>query len=185
MELQININPLELLSEAENYFSVSFCNDLQLQKPWTYTESLVARYLIEKNKNLQGAKDPCYSFSSISHKKNLVFIATSDNKIWVDIEIYKQRWIDLLDTFSDGEYSILWWKNWDNFYILWTAKESCIKFLNLKLEDMKWISLISSQKSEYIFSNLKFFSKHALEYYNNKITVYSWWDWEIIYSICI
>jgi len=30
MELQININPLELLSEAENYFSVSFCNDLQL-----------------------------------------------------------------------------------------------------------------------------------------------------------
>ena len=166
------------------------------QKPATYVESLVARYFIEKNKksinkNIQGAKDPC-CFSSISHKEKLVFIATSDKKIWIDIEILKIRDENLLNKFTDSEYKILeqaaedlCWKDnlWNKFYILWTAKESCIKLLDITLDEIEEILLTQVEFWDYLIDWLEFFTKSTYCYKWKNMTVYSWKDWDIFYSV--
>lgn len=45
----------------------------------------------------------------------------------IDIAENEERNISLLDTHSISEYDIMAGNNWNNFYILWTAKESIIK----------------------------------------------------------
>jgi hypothetical protein len=68
MYLEIkNINK-KLFDESLSFFSNDFINELKQKS--TFKESLVARYLIEKNKNI----NPKYINYSISHKKDLVFI---------------------------------------------------------------------------------------------------------------
>ncbi|MCD5380333.1 4'-phosphopantetheinyl transferase superfamily protein [Candidatus Gracilibacteria bacterium] len=176
MKLEVINNPSELLSEAENFFSASFYNNVKIEKPGTYTESLVARYFIEKNKN---------TYSCISHKENLVFVGTSENKIGVDIEILKKRDITLLDTFSDKEYEILGGKNWNNFYILWTAKESFIKHMNLTLENMSKISLTKSEPSNCVISGLEFSCTSILCYNKIEKTIYTGKNGNLLYSVCI
>ena len=164
-----------ILKESEIYFWEFFYSNLKKQKKWTYNESLVARFLIEKNKD---------KYSSISHKKDLVFIWTSDKNIWVDIEILKQRDKNLLDKFLSEEYEILWGKNWDNFYKLWTAKESIIKFENLLLDDIEKIFLEKDENINEEFSWIWFNKKFKLKFNNKEFIVYVWNKENIIFSVC-
>lgn len=185
MYLKIQKINSRILKESEEYFWWDFCDKLKKQKPWTYVESLVARYLIEKNN--QRAKTLCWQielYLSISHKKDLVFIWTSKNNIWVDIEILKERDINLLDKFREEEYSLLWWKNWKNFYILWTAKESIIKYLNLLLDNIEDIILIRSITNKQFISDLEFVHNLELQYKWDKLKVFSGEDSENIFSVC-
>ena len=184
MNLKIQKINQTIILESEKYFWDSFCDKLKKEKYWTYNESLVARYLIEKNNNV------CFS---ISHKKDLVFIWTNSSKIWIDIEIMKIRWTDLLYKFRSNEYNILekkdktiCWKtyDWDLFYILWTAKESIIKFDNLKLDNIEDIFLIKSEKIEKDISWIIFNKKLTFKFLDKIYKTYSWSDWNIFYWVC-
>lgn len=161
-----------LLNKSLVYFSKDFINSLKLKS--TFNESLVARYLIEKNKN---------NYYSISHKNNLVFIWTNDNKIWLDIEILKSREFSLLNKFGDEEYQLLWWKKWKYFYILWTAKESIIKIENLKLDDIWKIKLKKIENTEIKICDINFQKKLYLQYKEKEFLVFNWFEWDICYSI--
>ncbi len=207
LELKIINNPEDYLKQAENFFSVSFCKDLKTLKPWTYLESLVARYFISifnspPSPPLEGGI--WENFSSISHKKDLVFIWISEKKIWVDIEIIKQRDIGLLEKFKKEEYWILWAQNrkfqraealcWQNnklfnFYILWTAKEAIIKYEDLLLDDMEDILLMKNSLSTEGFSPLnwwiQFQNKLILNYRDKKFTVYCWQEENKVFSVCV
>jgi len=175
MYLEIKKIDEEIIKKSEEYFSDSFCIKLKNQKAWTYNESLVARYLIEKNKDI---------FSSISHKKDLVFIWTNNSKIWVDIEILKKRDENILENILEKEYKKLWEKNWKNFYILWTAKEAIIKFENLNLDNMEEIILEKSENINKFFSEIKFNKKLVFSFKNKNFIVYSGNSEDIFYSIC-
>ena len=130
---------------------------------------------------------PIYShgiYWSIAHKKDFIFLWISRNIIWVDIELYKERSIDFLDFFSKEEYNILWWKTWLNLYILWTAKESVIKYMLWNLDDMKYLSLewfkVTSENIYWInFTYNLDFSYNWLCY-----SVLSWKKNKKIYSVC-
>jgi len=180
MNLKIQKINQTIIKESEKYFWGSFCDNLKKVKYWTYNESLVARYLIKKNNNI---------FSSISHKKGLVFIWTNNTKIWVDIELMKIRWTELLHKFNNNEYNILEKKDnqrveplcwqtykWDLFYILWTAKESIIKFDNLKLDNIQDILLIKSEKIKKDISWIIFNKKLTFKYLDTIYKTYSWSD---------
>ena len=175
MYLKIKKIDNTILLDSEKYYGDSFCDFLKKEKPWTYKESLVARYLIAQNKK---------TFSSISHKKDLVFIWTSDNKIGVDIEILKERDINLLDSF-DEEYNMLWWKNWHNFYILWTAKESIIKYNLWRLDDISEIKLIKTKINIKNILNLNFSYELVFKFNWKKYIVFNWNVEEIYFSICL
>lgn len=164
------------IENAEKYFWNNFCEKLKIQKTWNYNENLVSRYLIKKNKN---------NFSSISHKKDLVFIWTNNSKIWVDIEYFKYRDKNLLDKFYREEYMILWKKSWKKFYILWTAKESIIKYENLILDNIEEIILEKSENINLEIDKINFSKKLLLKLWNKYFEVYSWNKLDLYYSFCV
>ena len=79
---------------------------------------------------------------SISHSTNYVSFIVSDSPTGLDIVEKQERDVSIQDIHSAHEYDILGRKNWDNFYILWSAKESIIKVAGCWLDDMKDIQLM-------------------------------------------
>ncbi len=80
-------------------------------------------------------------FWSISHSEHYVAFSISDTPTGIDIVEMIERDGSLLSTHTDAEYYILWGKNWQNFYLLWSAKESIIKCASGVLEDVSSIWL--------------------------------------------
>jgi hypothetical protein len=88
---------------------------------------------------------------SLSHTENYVGSILSDLPTGIDLAEYRERDDALLWIHDDREYTLLWGKNWENFYLLWTAKESIIKLDHLVLDDASTIILDSIISSGYIF----------------------------------
>lgn len=91
---------------------------------------------------------------SISHSEHYVAFIISEQPTGIDISEYQERDDSLLETHTMSEYELLWGKNWDNFYILWSAKESIIKLISWKLDTINQIHLeqiISFWVYEYTF----------------------------------
>lgn len=123
-------------------------------------ESIEARlYLYEYLRNSMGVfsqleKDVCWVpipiilehneclYWSISHTEKYVAFIVSDTQTGIDIAECKDRDISLLDIHSEGEYGLLGGKNWKQFYMLWTAKESIIKASSLTLDAISEIKLM-------------------------------------------
>lgn len=122
-------------------------------------------------------------FWSISHKKDLVFIWMSNSNIWLDIEIIKERWDEIFSLHSTDEYKLIWWKNLENFYHLWTLKESVIK-LNLDtIDNLSKIKILKIQNEENIINWIKFKYKSEWSFFWKKFKCFNWIDWAIVYSI--
>lgn len=66
---------------------------------------------------------------SISHSENYVAFIVSERPTGIDIAEHEERDSSLLESHPMSDYDILGGKNWNNFYILWTAKESVIKLI--------------------------------------------------------
>ena len=79
---------------------------------------------------------------SLSHSTNYLAFIVSDSPTGIDIVEKKERDAFIQDIHSPHEYDILGGKNWDNFYILWSAKESIIKVAGSWLDDIKDIQLM-------------------------------------------
>lgn len=193
---QIELNQ-EIIDEAIKYFPEDYIR--WIKEKSTFEESLVARYAISRHVSEKYFIDkylpktdidgtPVFDKGfvwSISHKDNLVFVWVSDESIWVDIEIIKQRDISLLDNFAQWEYDILWWKNWVNFYSLWVAKESVIKKYLSNLDDINNISLIQTEEISQYFSDINFTKKFVFKYLDSQVIVYIWNDWKKVYGLCV
>lgn len=153
-------------------------------------ESIVWKYEIYKNFWFLPEKDlewkPIYNnrlFWSISHKKDLVFIWVYNKQIWVDIEIIKDRWEEIYFLHNDDEYKKIWWKNLENFYKLWTIKESIIK-LNLdEIDNLNIIEIIKIKNETNIIDNILFQTTIFSIFKNKKIITYNWKNKNMIYSI--
>lgn len=181
-----------IYNKSIKYFPKNYINTLSSK------ESIVSRYIIskeiEKSYNLNNYLPkfdinlkPLFDneiFWSISHKDDLVFVWIDNELIWVDIEIYKERDLSLLDQFSDREYLLLWWKNWDNFYMLWTAKESVIKYNLSDLNDLSKIELIEAENLKKDIRELNFSKKLVLSNKSSINQVYFWRKDDNFYSVC-
>jgi hypothetical protein len=190
-----------IIKKAKDNLSQNYLN--KLISDWKKIESIVWRYLIAdmiyskywiKNYQIKFEwYNPIFEnniFRSISHIQDYVLVWISDTKIWLDLEYIKERDSSLLLKFSDIEYKNcntdfdLWeCKNWNNFYRIWTAKESFIKKLNLKLDDMekihfKEIFLNKNIDKYLIYSNKKIYFDHQfkLEY---RWSSYTWYNVKI------
>lgn len=187
------VSKIELeYKNALNYFPLDYINQLNSK------ESIVSRFLISKEventykihnyfPKFDENKIPLSNngiFWSISHKGDLVFIWIDINKIWIDVEIYKERDKSLLDQFSDEEYNIFWWKNWVNFYIIWTAKECVIKYNLLNLNNLNDIKIKEIKNVDNWISNLIFSKKIVLKYKTQTNQVYFGRKDDIFYSVC-
>ncbi len=94
---------------------------------------------------------------SFSHTWDTLFIWLSDSPLWVDMEVCKERDSSLLILWERAFFQVFE-KNWKNFYLLWTAKESIIKRLGLRLDTLEHITFCSveeqytiSWKETYVF----------------------------------
>ena len=92
-------------------------------------------------------------FWSLSHSEKYVAFIVSDTPVGIDISENIERDRALFSYHTDSEYQILWGKNWENFYILWTGKEAVIKICGWILDDMMNICLLSiSSENSGIFA---------------------------------
>lgn len=179
-----------LVNEARKYFPQEYIKEIE--KKAYFQESLSGRlkisqtiwkkYLPQEKKSIPYMYDRnCWS---LSHKKGVVFFWVSDKALWIDIEIYKQRDNSLFDTFRSEDYQKIWWKNWDSFYILWTAYEAIIKYdreTNYKT-DMYVLKNIS--REDFSISGIEFQYKLTFWKKSKTYTIRSGWKEEKIYSIC-
>ena len=146
----------------------------QEQYPWLFAswlsdESIEARYYLLEYLQIHHGyrwrleKDPegkpvsiktidGNTYWSLSHSEHFISFIISDTPVGIDIAEYEERDISLLDMHHTSEYEMLGRKDWEHFYILWTAKESLIKSVGDSLDDLENISLLEIQKEGiYIF----------------------------------
>lgn len=134
---------------------------------------------IEKN---HGGKS---DFFSASYSDRRLFLAFSEEKIWVDIEQVKSRTSSLLDKRSE-ELKLLWEENWDNFYRLWTAKEALLKATNTENLDQIWnIQLVKEKNTSEPSFQVHFDKILFLELNNQQYEVRSFCHEDLIGAVCI
>lgn len=165
----------------------------------TFEESVVARMCMQdivceecKVENFLAHNDEnetpqCESgiFWSIAHKKHLVFIGVWDIPLWVDIEFITPREASMLSSFTDDEYAVVWWKTLENFYVLWTAKESILKYQLKSIDSLEWIEAISIEEEEKCIGEIVFHTKLVLQdSFWEEFTVYSYTKENIVIAIC-
>lgn len=154
-------------------------------------ESIVARYEILKETDKLIEKDinniPLFNdfYWSISHKKNIVFVWTSDKQIWIDIEILKERSKEIYNVHNNEEYKLLWGKNIENFYKLWTIKESIIKLNLSSIDYSKEINIEKITKNKHQIDSIDFNIKVLWTFKNTTFTTYCWIKDNLIYSISL
>lgn len=187
----------KLFSEAYDYFWDSYFKNLE-NKP-NPSLSLVARYLVASMVEESYWVKKYFPKSefwwkpiffddirwSISHKENRLFVWVAKCAIWVDIELIRHRSLELLDIFWLKEYNVLWVKTWDNFYKIWTAKESVIKSFLLWIDDISNLIVVNIEYTEIIIDWIMFQWKIYLTYNSNEIVVYWWIIWQWCYSVLI
>ncbi|MBS9784439.1 4'-phosphopantetheinyl transferase superfamily protein [Candidatus Gracilibacteria bacterium] len=109
------------------------------------------------------------TYRSFSYTKNMMFIGIAEEKIGVDIEKGKIRDTSVFQYHSMQEYQLFGGKNWENFYRLWTIKESCIKYLGLQLDDMKDIFVKHIEKKQRSINKITFDTQTQSHYKNQTI----------------
>lgn len=103
---------------------------------------------------------------SLSHSENYTAFIVSDSTTGIDIAEIRERDNSLLELHALWEYVLLWWKNWKNFYFLWTAKESIIKSNSCTIDDIKNISLqsiLSEWMYKFVFQGQEYTIKSLQE----------------------
>jgi len=197
LELQIIEYNKHLYDLALKYFSKDYIQNLKNKS--NPKISLVSRYQIytmiyqkfwTKNfyptTNLEGI--PIFNNSlywSISHTHDYIFVWISDSPLWIDLETYKERSIELLDTITPNERKIMWEKNFENFYYIWTAKESIIKYNLIKLDNIWEITISSIKNINKEIDNINFDKEMTILYKWRNYEVISWRNLDKFYSICI
>lgn len=141
----------ELVEKSYNYFPKEYIQ--KLEEMGKGRESRVARYFLSQIAEKYFWKQdflpeidtywkPIFTeglYWSISHSWNLIFVWISEKKIALDCEIVVPREETLFETETTSFFE-KYEKTWQNFYILWTAKETFIKYLHadFSLIDKIW-----------------------------------------------
>lgn len=124
-------------------------------------------------------------FFSASYSDRWLFLAFSEEKIWVDIEQVKPRSTSLLDKRSE-ELQLLWGENWDNFYRLWTTKEALLKASDTENLDQIWnIQLVKEKNTSEPSFQVHFDKILFLELNNQQYEVKSFCHENLIGAVCI
>lgn len=192
MYLQIiDILP-EKIWEYNNNFSESYLYSLQ-QKPF-FNESLSARVLIseyiwngylpqEDENGIPHFQDNNYW--SLSHKQWCVFVWVSKSEIGVDIEFLLEKSLELLDYFPLSFYGILGWKNWKNFYILWTSLEALQKMKRWENLEIQCLTLKDFQGIKASLFGISFQTRTLYVCKGKNYQVFTGFHENKVYSVCI
>lgn len=193
LKLITNFN-LNDIDNIIKYFPDDYIQSLKQKH--TFNESIIWRYYISKLVKESYWIDNFYPKVdnnwvpildqinwSISHKDWVCFVWVYKDKIWVDIEVVKERDISMFNYFSEKEWEIVWWKSWEHFYILWTAKESIIKYNLWKLDNITNIILISFKIKNKIIDKIVFDYELCFDFWWKKYISSVWKKDNLIYSI--
>ena len=191
MYLNIINTSAERVQEAETYFSLKYVE--QLKGKESYPESIIARHFIAKEiwenyiPNVDSSGLPIFgdkNLWSVSHKNWVAFVWVSRWEIGIDIEIMKPRDDSLFITFRNEEYEVLWGKDWENFYTLWTAIESIIKYERLTDYVDGMYKLIYMNHIEENIWGVTFQKRLIFQNGKKKYEVFSSKTEKLCYSIC-
>ena len=185
------------IDSAKKYFPKTYTETLEYK--FTFKESLTARYLISQEVErkywiigyLPQVRDngqPIYDtdfFWCISHRSWIVFVWVSEKRLWVDLDIRAERGEYFLSTFSEVQYEKIGGRNWDNFYILWTAGESIIKCGEGNLDTIWEFQVWEVFDVQEQIEEVSFQKKIEISIHNSNYIIYNWLSNDINYSFCI
>lgn len=156
----------------------------------TFYESIIARYLIFLEKKFLPKIDehgkPVFennNFWSISHKKDIVFVWIDNFPLWIDIERIKERWIEVFSLHKEAEYYLLGKKDFHNFYILWTIKESVIKLNLAGIDEWEEIKIDNIERKKTIIDWITFEFQIWWKFKNKDFVSYSWFENDLVWSV--
>lgn len=181
----------EEIWEYKNNLSESYLHSLQ-KKPFL-NESVFARSIISEHiwngylPQVDQRWIPLFqdsNFWSLSHKKWCVFIWVSDSEIGVDIEYFLEKSPELLDYFPFSYYDILGWKNWKNFYALWTSFEAIQKMERWENINAGEFSLLSFETIKMNISQISFHTRTLYECKGKNYQVFTGFLENEVYSVC-
>lgn len=102
----------------------------------------------------------------------------SDTPCGIDITKGEVRDTSLLQIHTPSEYLLLGGDTWENFTLLWSAKESYIKKYRLSLDDMRGIILLSVTDSALLLSSPSGRASIAYRYVGDFILTFTICDTE-------
>lgn len=190
-------NADSLFDTAISYFLHDYVKSMQSKS--TFKASISWRYLISDSMSKHygmryyiplTSEDwtPIFTdnvYWSLSHKDDIVFVWTAEQRVWVDLEVVRPRSPEVFNLFSEKEQAIIWEKNFENFYLIWTAKESLIKCVLGKLDDMKEINMVSIEAIDLVIDWMSFEYRLILLFRGESYEVCSWRKDMLRYSFCI
>ena len=170
MYLSLTVCDEELYQKAREFFIQLWRSDLLSREKsaliWAY---LVKQYLRNTGKSWYMFEEWQYSYDGIffstSHSEDLVMVAVDTKKIAVDIESIRPRNESLLQNVHvpNSPYG-----QWENFYLQRCAKESLVKYLDLKAEDMDEMTVFDFCHNHYFSVNERVFDSLVFIMYKEK-----------------
>lgn len=183
----IKVTP-NIITQAKNILPKDYVQSLQNKQ--NFNESIIARELIFLESNFLPETDlngkPIFqnnNFWSISHKENIVFVWTDISPIWIDIEIIKERWNEIFSLHKEEEYNLIGKKDFHNFYVLWTLKESIIKLNLAWIDDLENIIINKIEYKKTIIDWIKFDFIILWNFHNKNYIGYSGFENNLVWSI--
>lgn len=171
MHLSVSVCDEELYQKARWFFIQLWRSDLLSRDKsaliWAY---LVKQHLRDMWKSWFMFEEWSYSydgvFFSTSHSEDLVMVAVDTKKIAVDIEYIRPRNESLLQNIHNIPNSP--YGQWENFYLQRCAKESLVKYLDLKAEDMNEMTVFDFCHNHYFSVNERVFDSLVFIMYKEK-----------------
>ena len=171
MYLSLTVCDEELYQKAREFFIQLWRSDLLSREKsaliWAY---LVKQYLRNTGKSWYMFEEWQYSYDGIffstSHSEDLVMVAVDTKKIAVDIEYIRPRNESLLQNIHNIPNSP--YGQWENFYLQRCAKESLVKYLDLKAEDMNEMTVFDFCHNHYFSVNERVFDSLVFIMYKEK-----------------
>ncbi|MDO4714391.1 MAG: 4'-phosphopantetheinyl transferase superfamily protein [bacterium] len=158
------------------HFPQRLYKNFWLKKQWRCSET----ELLQANQTYQRGSD----FFSASYSGEWLFLALSQEKIGVDLEIIKPRSPELLEKYSPALQHHFQVSDRNYFYLLWTAKEAVLKASNRNnLDLIENISLSSAQVQKQRIGQFSFHWQIQLDFEGKSYIVWSGIQDQLCYSL--
>lgn len=123
-------------------------------------------------------------YFSYAHTDDFVLVAVNDSKVGVDLEIIKPRDTSLLHQYHT-ELEHVGRSDWQSFYVMRTAKEALIKYLDLSFDAIESIQLVWVSDFDMKHGDIHFNKTVTMIYHGEQYSAIHGEKDSFSYALCV